>query len=290
MQRHRGAVTATLLALVLGSTVGLGAVSAAPRRATSATSASSAAAAAAFGRLQDAAPGTRVEAISPAAARPYRLDLADANDFVAQKNFVQCVGASMQMMLNIMGANDHSTRTQARLQALARDLSGPTRAGFQRKGASVRGWTDGLNQLDAGPYRLVGTDTLADALRLAAKSISRTGRPVGLLVWSGRHAWVMSGFQATADPAVTDRFRVTKAIVLDPLYPYGSSVWGRSPRPREALTAATLGKQFVPRRRGTWAGAPIGVPGASLSALAGKYVIVMSYTPIAIARMRHVPA
>ncbi|HLO34560.1 MAG TPA: hypothetical protein VK194_00695, partial [Candidatus Deferrimicrobium sp.] len=209
-------------------------------------------------------------------------------EWPSQTNFVQCVGASMQMMLNIMGAHDRTSRTQTRLQVLARDLSGPTRAGFERKGASVRGWTDGLNQLGAGPYRLVGTDTLQEALRLAAWSIRETGRPVGLLVWAGRHAWVMSGFEATADPRATSRFRVTKAIVLDPLYPYGSSKWGASPRPREAVSLATLGRQFVPRRRGTWAGAPTGVAGATMSALAGKYVIVMPYTPIEFARSRPV--
>lgn len=228
--------------------------------------------------------------VAAAAQRPYRLDLADGNDFVAQTNFVQCVGASMQMMLNVMGEADRSSRTQGRLQTLARSLSGPARAGFQRKGASVRGWTAGLNELGAGPYRTVGSDDIDEALRLAAKSIRATGRPVGLLVWAGRHAWVMTGFQATADPAATDRYRVTKAIVMDPLYPYGSKKWGRSPRPREALSPATLGRQFVPRRQGMWAGAVGGVAGASMAALAGKYVIVMPYTPVALARARHVPA
>jgi hypothetical protein len=42
--------------------------------------------------------------------------------------------------------------------------------------------------------------TIDEAMRLAAMSIRTTGRPVGLS--SGRaHAWVMSGFEATADPA-----------------------------------------------------------------------------------------
>jgi hypothetical protein len=142
-------------------------------------------------------------------ARPFRVDLADGNDFVPQTNFVQCVGASMQMMLNIMGGADRSAKTQLRLQKLARALSGPTREGFERKGASVRGWTDALNTLDAGPYRLVGTDTIDEAMRVAAISIRDTGRPVGLLVWAGRHAWVMSGFEATADPRARSDVRVT---------------------------------------------------------------------------------
>jgi hypothetical protein len=222
------------------------------------------------------------------ATRPFRQDLADRNDFVPQANFVQCVGASMQMMLNIMGASDRTASTQRRLQTIARHLSGPTREGFERKGASVRGWSDGLNTLDAGPYRLVGTDTIEEAMRLAAGAIRLTGRPVGLLVWAGRHAWVMSGFEATADPLREGDYGVTKAVVLDPLYPYGSSRWGRSPKPREAISIATLGKQFVPRRRGTWAGAPTGVAGASLKAFAGKYVIVMPWVPTTLARTRHV--
>jgi hypothetical protein len=235
-----------------------------------------------------AAPGAYGSAtpVTSVATRPFRIDLADGNDFVAQTSYVQCVGASMQMMLNIMGGTDRSARTQIRLQALARGLSGPTRAGFQRKGASVAGWTSGLNQLGAGPYRLAGVDTLDEALRLAARSIRETGKPVGLLVWAGRHAWVMSGFEATADPRVTDDFRVTRAIVLDPLHPHGSTRWGPSPKPRAGLTPGVLGRQFVPRRRGTWAGAATGVMGQSLAWLAGKYVIVMPYTPIPAGRNR----
>jgi hypothetical protein len=226
---------------------------------------------------------------SPSGA--FGIDLARRSDFVAQANFVQCVGASMQMMLNIIDVQDDRTATtQRRLQSLARDLSGPTREGFQRQGASVRGWTAGLNQLDAGPYRLVGASTLNEALRLAATSIRETGKPVGLLVWGGRHAWVMSGFRATADPRQTSDFRVTAAVVLDPLYPHGSSRWGPSPKPREAISPARLGRQFVPRRHGQWAGALPGAAGATMAALAGKYVIVMPYIPIEFSRIGHVAA
>jgi hypothetical protein len=191
-------------------------------------------------------------------------------------------------MLNISNPGaDRTSATQRRLQSLARDLSGPTRAGFERKGASVRGWSAGLNELGAGPYRLVGVTDLDEAMRLAAVSIRTTGKPVGLLVWAGRHAWVMSGFEATADPARTTNFQVTRAIVMDPLYPYGSSRWGASPKPRQAITPSTLGQQFVPRRRGTWAGAVTGTEGAAtMNALAGKYVLVLPFEPIGLARHR----
>ena len=51
----------------------------------------------------------------------YAVDLATKEDFVAQKNLVQCVGASMQMMLNIIGPTaDRTAGTQLRLQKLLR--------------------------------------------------------------------------------------------------------------------------------------------------------------------------
>ena len=214
---------------------------------------------------------------SAGAARTHTVDLGARADFVAQTNFVQCVGASMQMMLNIIEpGRDRSAKTQRKLQELAREWSGSRPDGRQRQGASVRGWAAGLNILGAGPYKLVGEASVGAALRTAARAIAETGKPVGLLVWRGRHAWVMTGFQATADPLASDEFRVTRAIVMDPLYPYGSSVWGPSPRPGQAITPAVLGRQFVPRRMGSWSsGGPIGIP----SQLGGKYVLVLPYLP-----------
>jgi hypothetical protein len=212
----------------------------------------------------------RSAAPAGAAAKGYAVDIGSRNDFVAQTNFVQCVGASMQMMLNMIrpGA-DHSAATQRRLQALAREWSAPAPDGFERQGASVVGWMTGLNRLGVGPYRLAGTDTLDEALLVAARAIRLTGKPVGLLMWHGRHAWVMSGFRATTDP-LSPEARVTAAIVEDPLYPYGSATWGPSPSPGATLSPAALGRQFVPRGSpGRWLGSPWSAE------LAGKYVLVI---------------
>lgn len=223
-------------------------------------------------------PGARADG-SGEALRPFTLDVADSGDWVNQKNFVQCVGASMQMMLNMIEPDrpDRSATTQARLQDLARRWSGRRPDGFQRRGASVRGWAAGLNILGAGPYRLAGEETLEEALRTAARAIRDTGKPVGLLVWRGRHAWVMSGFRATADPARTDRFTVTRAIIHDPLYPHGSSVWGMSPPPGSALTPSRVGEWFLPRRNRSTSNAWAGVN--RWSTLGGKYVLVLPYEP-----------
>ena len=218
--------------------------------------------------------GALLLALAPASAgagRSYVVDVAKRGDFVAQTNFVQCVGASMQMMLNMIEpGRDRTASTQLRLQKLARAWSGSRPDGRERQGASVRGWASGLNILGAGPYRLVGTTTLGEAVRTAAKAIASTGRPVGLLMWRGRHAWVMSGFTATADPLVNEDFRVTRAIVHDPLFPHGSAVWGPSPRPGESLSVAALGRQFVPRSMTNRFG-------GQSSLLRGKYVLVLPY-------------
>jgi hypothetical protein len=66
-------------------------------------------------------------------------------------------------------------------------------------------------------------------------------------MWRGRHAWVMSGFESTADPRRFEEFDVTGIRVLDPLYPHGSSVWGASPKPNTLVSPATLAKQYVLR-------------------------------------------
>jgi hypothetical protein len=92
--------------------------------------------------------------------------------------------------------------------------------------------------------------TLDEAVHAAAKAIRMTKRPVSLVMWRGRHAWVMSGFTSLGDPAATDDFMVTGVNVLDPLHPHGSSVWGSSPWPNSLLTPEALGEQFVPRTSG----------------------------------------
>lgn len=158
--------------------------------------------------------------------------------------------------------------TQLRLQKLARDWSPQRPDGREREGASVRGWAAGLNLVGAGPYRIVGTTTLDEALLVAARAMRKTGRPVGLLMWRGRHAWVMSGFRASGDPLVNGSL-VTRVLVEDPLYPHGSSVWGPSPAPGASLTPEELGRQFVPRR----ASSPWG-----MTSLSGKYVLVVPYS------------
>jgi hypothetical protein len=200
-----------------------------------------------------------------AAPKPFAVDLGARSDFVAQTNNVQCVGASMQMMLNMVrpGA-DRTAKTQLRLQNIARAWSPPRPDGLERRGASVAGWAAGLTVLGVGPYEVAGYPTIEEATLAAARAIRSTGRPVGLLVWRGRHAWVMSGFTATGDPLIGNA-RVTSVTIEDPLYPAVSRAWGASPAPGASLTLRELGRQFVPRTSSWW------------GSFGGEYVIVRPY-------------
>lgn len=234
-----------------------------PRRRLAVVPAISLAAVVLFGMA--AVPASAADS-STGRSKSYRLDLASRGDFVAQTNLVQCVGASMQMMMNMMRSTpDRTAATQLRYQQLARKSSGPRIGGGERRGASVWGWASGLTRLGGGSYRVVGAKSINGALLIAAQAMSITRRPVGLLMWRGRHAWVMSGFRATADPLMP-RAKVTSVMVEDPLYPRDSRTWGQSPAPGSQLTVAQLSRQFVPRRQSNRS-----------PQLSGKYVVLIPY-------------
>ena len=80
---------------------------------------------------------------------------------------------------------------------------------------------------------------------MAARQMRLTGKPVGLLVWRGAHAWVMSGFKATADPAYTDDFDVTAVWIEDPWHGRVSRTWGKGLEPHTLVSAKELGADFV---------------------------------------------
>ena len=97
------------------------------------------------------------------------------------------------------------------------------------RGAGSSGWARTLTELGVGSYTVAYEYTFQDAIRTAARAMRITKRPVGLLVWGGKHAWVMTGFTSIGDPAIHPDFEVTGVRVLDPLYPRHNADLGPSP-------------------------------------------------------------
>jgi hypothetical protein len=187
---------------------------------------------------------------APVALRPpprpgrFKLDLYEPDDHVPQYDEAWCVPASMQMMINLMdtGRPDRSRGTQRELYDLARRWS-PWLT--DRPGASTHGWIGGLQLLGHGSFWTKAYDSRAEALHEAARRMRLTRKPVGLLVWRGDHAWVMSGFKATADPAYTDDYEVTAVWIEDPWYGRTSRLWGAGLAPHTLMTADELAGDFM---------------------------------------------
>ena len=75
--------------------------------------------------------------------------------------------------------------------------------------------------------------------------MATTGRPAGIVVWRGTHAWVLTGFEATADPRATDDFRVITVRMADPLWPYWHVRKRAIYRPGTRLSMTTLKRNFT---------------------------------------------
>ena len=187
--------------------------------------------------------------VQPAEAWTGRYSIYRASAFSSQVNDHSCVGASVQMMLNlIFDRSDQSADNQRTYLRYARNHSRYEEY-INNGGADPKGWALALRHWGAGYYRVGGKYTRQGSLRQAANRMRATGKPVGLLVLEGGHAWVMTGFEATADPARTNDFKVTRVQVMGPLWPDGM-VNGRAydPAPGTWVGRRELRRKFEPYR------------------------------------------
>jgi hypothetical protein len=211
----------------------------------------------------------RVEPMPPAKPKPAatawtgKFNLFRKNAFVTQKTFKWCVAASVQMMVNIVRKrSDRSTATQRRMILYAQRWDNGSygeAGGAEDGGTDVTGWIRALRHFGAGKYREVGAETAAKALQIAAIAMRQTGRPAGILVMEGRHAWVLHGFESKRDPKNDRRTRVTAVRVSGPLYPLQQKN-GYDPRPNTRMTVKKLENFFLPTVIGD---------------LPGRYVVVV---------------
>ena len=168
------------------------------------------------------------------------MDLYREGDFVSESTDKWCIPAAMQTSMNIMSLSpDPSRDTQAKLFDLAVSI-----AGLQGGGTDPEGWAGGLSSLGYGNFQVGAKLKMVDAIHTVAKQIRITQRPAGLLVWKGWHAWVVSGFTATADPAITDKFTVLSVRIEDVWYPRVSTLWPKSRAPDADVPVADLATDY----------------------------------------------
>jgi hypothetical protein len=197
-----------------------------------------------------ASPAPPITPSPPPAPEAFSINLYRDGAFVSEYTVYYCLPAAMQVMINIMGDGppDTSRETQDRLYALARELDGYD---FPRRVRDVEpeGWAEGLNVEGYGPYVVHAEPTLAEAIAVAARQLRLTGKPVGLLTWRGAHSWVMSGFEASADPLLWHDFEVTAVWIQDVWWPRISTRWGESDPPNTLVPVERLPEDYKRYRR-----------------------------------------
>lgn len=184
------------------------------------------------------------------APEAFSINLYRQGAFVSEYTVYYCLPAAMQVMINIMttAEMDTSREEQDRLYALARELDGydlPPRV----RDVEPEGWAEGLNAEGYGPYVVHAEPTLEDAISVAARQLRLTGKPVGLLTWRGAHSWVMSGFEASADPLLWDEFEVSAVWIQDVWWPRISTRWGESDPPNTLVPVERLPEDYKRYRR-----------------------------------------
>jgi hypothetical protein len=173
------------------------------------------------------------------------VNLYRAGVFTTQRSWLWCTAADVQIMRNIADrTTDHAKASQ---QRYFRYMRARNRYDIPvRDGVDPAGWAAGLRHYVDARYRLTTNRSFDAALRSAVTNLRRTGLPVGITVAHGNHAWVLTGFSATADPATTRDFRVTSVRVVGPLWGLQSRSYGYDMRPNRKLTPRPLKGFFTP--------------------------------------------
>jgi hypothetical protein len=157
-------------------------------------------------------------ATSPAAAAPaYRIDLYFASGYERQVDGRTCVAASAKMMLNFIARRDIRLSQYTILRYAQRNDA----LNDQRQlGSDPLGWARAVTRYSTQinrrtSYQWASYRSKTAALKAAALAIAQTRKPVGLLVWNGRHAVVMTGFVASRDPRLGS-FTLQSVFISDP--------------------------------------------------------------------------
>ncbi|MBA2381713.1 MAG: hypothetical protein H0V73_06350 [Chloroflexi bacterium] len=158
-----------------------------------------------------------------------------------------CSPAGVSMVLAIL---DKGAPTEARQRELASRIhEWETYSDSHNLQWGPSAMVKALSAYGAVGYRVVAYETRADALRGAASAISTTNSPAILLAWRGAHTWIMTGYRANADPSVFDDAKVSGTYILDPWFPWNSSIWGQSDPPGTFQDASEMVRNFLAWKR-----------------------------------------
>ena len=189
-------------------------------------------------------PGVALGASPPPGSETF--DVYRPGVFSMQATWTWCTAASVQIMRNIVAdATDHSAARQQQYFDYMRAANRYQRQAH--RGVDPQGFLAGLQRFVDPGYVLVASPTFDAAVHSAVTQLRRTGEPVAMIVAAGRHAWVLTGFTATADPARTAVFRVLSVRVVGPLYGR-QSIDGYDSPPDTSLSYAALRRFLLPYR------------------------------------------
>lgn len=201
------------------------------------------------GTTASSAPSATPEPTPTPARVPVDVDIvADPEAvFAHELKDTWCAPAGVQMTLAVLGLADTSEDFQRQLQGRVKEWESYGDSHNGKWGPSAMALA--LDAYGASGYEVRGYETRADALRDAAVAIDATRSPVILLAWRGAHTWVMTGYRADAAPAAFRDATVEGAYVLDPWYPWVSSIWGPSDPPGTFQDAAEMERNYLRWKR-----------------------------------------
>lgn len=152
------------------------------------------------------------------AATPFKMDLYFGSGYERQIDDRTCTAASTAMMLNFVARRDLGLNQMDILRyEQPRDALNDAR----QRGSDPLGWSKALTHFaprtgTTFTYLWEAHTSKGAALKRAARQIALTGKPVGLVAMKGRHAVVMTGFEASRDPRKGD-FTLNYVWISDPI-------------------------------------------------------------------------
>jgi len=203
----------------------------------------------------------------PRVAVDYVLPVEPNSVFAHELRKDWCAPAGVQMTLATLGLGNTTEDFQREIAGRIHEWE--TYADSHNYEWGPAAMADALAAYGAPGYEIHAFRSRGDAVRDAAIAIEKTGSPVILLAWKGAHTWVMTGYRAEADPAVFPDAVMTGAYILDPWYPWNSSIWGPSDPPGTFQDWPEMERNFLPWKR----------PEGAYPDRDGKYIIVVPTLP-----------